>query len=306
MTNQGKTSPLIGAFFRGFRSLAIGLTGLTASSLLAQAPVAVTARVTAVKGTVTASATTSGETTLKLGDTIRGGTVVQSSADGGVLLRPSPNAGLVVYPSSKVRFDGATVAPGGENVNCTILEGKAWFSVGQSSTTPDGTPTTAAPETNVKISVSTPQGVIEGKAGNWTVQYDEGRTMVAVGEGTSLVSIGGGANGAAGGVTGQVEVPKGSVIWLYTRNGVITADLVNTATGTVTQVGADGTLGTPTKADPSLLADSKGALTTPSSSGGTNPLNPGGGTQPTTPQQPQNPDYSKPTPNVPVVSSETP
>ncbi|MGV3660585.1 MAG: hypothetical protein ACO1TE_10390 [Prosthecobacter sp.] len=270
----------------------------------------VTARATAIKGVVMASTAEGGERQLSTGDTIRGGTVVQSRAEAGALFRPSSNSALVVYPSSKVRFDGATVSPGHENVTCTIMEGKAWFSVGQTATAAEGGASgegTTAPSSTVKITVVTEQGVIEGKAGNWTVQHDEGRTMVAVGEGKSVVSIGGAAGAASGGVTGQVEVPKGSVIWLYTREGgVIEAEVVNTANGTVMKVGPGGTLGSPTKADANLLADSKNGLTTPSSEGGTQQLPTTTGGQPNNTPPTQNPDFSTPTPNVPVVSSETP
>lgn len=226
---------------------------------------------------------------------------MSTKSDSGILLRPSANSALVVYPSSKVRFDGAKVSPGAEHVTCTILEGKAWFSVGQNTETGEGD----ASGPRVKITVVTQQGSIDGEAGNWTVQHDEGRTMVAVGAGKSLVTIGTGSSGASGGVSGQVEVPKGSVIWLYSRNGTIEAELVNTETGTVTKVGPGGTLGTPTKAGSDLLASSKNALSTPSSAGGTNPFTPpsiSGGPNST----PQNPDFSNPTPNVPVVSAEAP
>lgn len=279
---------------------------LTAASLQAQ-DVSVTARVTAIKGVVMASSS-NGERQLNQGDTVRGGTILESRADAGVLLRPSPNAGLVVYPSSKVRFDSATVSPGSEHVTCTVLEGKAWFSIGHSTPAQEGDPAsgkTEAPSGDVKISVVTDQGVIEGKAGNWTVQHDENRTMVAVGDGKSVVTIGGSAGSATGGVSGQVEVPKGSVIWLYTRDGGIEAELVNTETGTVSKVGPGGAIGPPTKAGEQLLADSKGGLSTPSSEGGTGGLPTPPTTQPKTTTT-QNPDFSTPTSNLPVVSSETP
>ncbi len=261
----------------------------------------VSARATAIKGVVTASTNGGGERQLSRGDSIRGGTVVATRAEAGALFRPSANSALVVYPSSKVRFDGATVSPGSENVACTILEGKAWFSVGQNGTAPEGAPS------SVTIKVVTEQGTIEGKAGNWTVQSGEGRTMVAVGEGKSLVSIGGAGGAASGGVTGKVEVPKGSVIWLYTREGgAIEAELVNTENGTVMKVGPGGTLGSPTKADANLLADSRNGLSTPSSEGGTQQLPTSTGGQPGNTPTTQNPDFSSPTPKVPVVSSETP
>ncbi len=283
----------------------VAVFSLAAVGILQAEPVAVTARVSAIKGTVTCSSTGEGEHQLKTGDTVRSGSVIASTSDAGVLLRPSANSALVVYPSSKVRFDGASVSPGSENVTCTILEGKAWFSVGNSTTVGEGGAAgdAPAPSTNVKITVVTEQGTINGTVGNWTVQHDEGRTMVAVGDGKSVVTIGGAAGAATGGVNGQVEVPKGSVIWLYSRDGTIEAELVNTATGTVTKVGSDGSLGSPTKAGTDLLASSKNALTTPSSSGGTQSLPPTTSGQPSTPQ---NPDFSNPTPDVPVVSAETP
>lgn len=302
--NRTKISVRSVAAFWSFGRLITMFGLLAATSLNAQDGVSVSARATAIKGVVMASTPGGGEHQLNRGDSIRGGTVVQSRAEAGALFRPSSNSALVVYPSSKVRFDGADVSPGHENVTCTILEGKAWFSVGAGDTAAEGA---AEPSSNVKITVVTEQGTIEGKAGNWTVQHQEGRTMVAVGEGTSLVSIGGAGGAATGGVTGQVEVPKGSVIWLYTREGgEIEAEVVNTESGTVSKVGPGGTLGAPTKADPTLLADSKGGLTTPSSQGGSQqlPTTPGGQPNNTTPTQ--TPDFSTPTPNVPVVSSETP
>lgn len=282
---------------------------LASTSLNAQDSVSVSARATAIKGVVMASTPGGGERQLSTGDSIRSGTVVESRAEAGALFRPSSNSALVIYPSSKVRFDGATVSPGNENVTCTILEGKAWFSVGQTTNAGEGGASGDGASPKVKISVVTEQGTIDGTAGNWTVQHDGNRTMVAVGEGSSKVTIGGASGAASGGVTGQVEVPKGSVIWLYTREGgAIEAEVVNTQNGTVMKVGPGGTLGSPTKADPTLLADSKGGLSTPSSQGGNGqvPTTPGGGGQPTNTTPTQNPDFSKPTPIVPVVSSETP
>lgn len=306
--NRSKTPARSVAAFLRFRGTMTALGLLAFASLNAQDGVSVSARATAIKGVVMASLPGGGERQLSHGDSIRGGTVVASRAEAGALFRPSSNSALVVYPSSKVRFDGASVSPGQENVTCTILEGKAWFSVGGTSPAGEGAAAgEATPAANVKITVVTEQGTIDGTAGNWTVQHEEGRTMVAVGEGKSMVSIGGATGAASGGVTGQVEVPKGSVIWLYTREGgAIEAELVNTETGTVMKVGPGGTLGSPTQADPQLLADSKGGLSTPSSQGGSQQLPTTPGSQPTNTNPGQNPDFSSPTPNVPVVSSETP
>lgn len=300
--NRSKTSARSVAALLPFRGTITALGLMVCASLHAQEGMSVSARATAIKGVVMASLPGGGERQLSPGDSIRGGTVVASRAEAGALFRPSSNSALVVYPSSKVRFDGATVSPGQENVTCTILEGKAWFSVGGTNTAGEG-----PPASNVKITVVTDQGTIDGTAGNWTVQHEEGRTMVAVGEGKSMVSIGGATGAASGGVTGQVEVPKGSVIWLYTREGgAIDAELVNTETGTVMKVGPGGTLGSPTQASPQLLADSKSGLSTPSSQGGNQQLPTTPGSQPTNTNPGQNPDFSSPTPNVPVVSSETP
>lgn len=304
--NRSKTPARTLAALLRFRGTMTALGLLACASLHAQNGVSVSARATAIKGVVMASKPGGGERPLKRGDSIRAGTVVASRAEAGALFRPSSNSALVVYPSSKIRYDGATVSPGQENVTCTILEGKVWFSVGGVNAAGEGGPVEGAPTAKVKITVVTDQGSIDGTAGNWTVQHEEGRTMVAVGEGSSMVSIGGATGAASGGVTGQVEVPKGSVIWLYTREGgAIEAELVNTETGMVMKVGPGGTLGSPTQASPQLLADSLGGLSTPSSQGGNQqPATTGG--QPPNTNPAQNPDFSSPTPNVPVVSSETP
>jgi hypothetical protein len=227
---------------------------------------------------------------------------------------------VVIYPDTKVRFDGAdTNSDGGGSVMCTILAGKALFHMDQAPQGSQGTSKETPPA--IKVTVVTDEGVIVNKMGGppesnegtqptdktakqitgatWTVQHDEGRTVVAVGEGLSQVSIGKGAAASGGDVGGQVKVPQGSVIWLFNRK--IEADLVDTQTGKVTNL----TGGTPSG---DLLAQSKQQLVTPSSSGTTTTI--GGtstntpGTLPTNPSS--NPDLSTPQKPLPVVSADTP
>ena len=141
-------------------------------------------------------------------------------------------------------------------------------------------------------------------AATWTVQHDEGRTVVAVGEGQSQVSIGKGAAAANGEVGGQVKVSQGSVIWLFNRGGKIEAELVDTQTGKVTNL----TGGTPSGS--SLVDQSRQQLVSPSSSStastpGASPSSPGApGILPTNTSS--NPDLSTPQKTLPVVSADTP
>ena len=297
------------------------LVFLTAGSLLAQQGTHVSARFAAVKGVVMVSTGGLGEKQVHKGDSVRSGTVITCGAESGASLKPLPTLHVVIYPDTKVRFDGAdTNSEGGGSVMCTILAGKALFHMDQGS---QGTSKETPPA--IKVTVVTDEGVIVNKMGGppeandstqptdkttqkitgatWTVQHDEGRTVVAVGEGLSQVSIGKGAAASGGDVGGQVKVPQGSVIWLFNRGGKIEADLVDTQTGKVTNL----TGGSPSGGS-DLLAQSKQQLVTPSSSGTTTTI--GGtptstpGTLPTNPSS--NPDLSTPQKPLPVVSADTP
>lgn len=296
---------------------------LTSGAARAQAGTHVSARFAAVKGVVMVSTGMLGEKQVHKGDSIRSGTVITCGAESGASLKPLPTLHVVLYPDTKVRFDGAdALAEGGGSVMCTILSGKALFHLDAAPQGGEGTPKENLP--GIKVTVVTDEGVIVNKMGGppepddgtqptdpksqqisaatWTVQHDEGRTVVAVGEGLSHVSIGKGAAAAGGDVGGQVKVPQGSVIWLYNRGGKIEAELVDTQTGKVTNLtGGSSTGGS------NLVTLSKQQLVTPSSSGTTTTPN-GGPTGPTTtPTNPSsNPDLSTPQKPLPVVSADTP
>ncbi len=293
------------------------LTLLAAGHLHAQQGTAVSARFASVKGVVMVSTSGGGERQVQKGDSIRSGTVIQCGLEAGALLRPMPKLSVVIYPESKVRYEGADVMQGGSgHLECSILAGKALFHIDPPA--PDADPAKAP---RIEVTVNTEEGVIVNRTGGqqkteagqpagqtrtatWTVQHDEGRTVVAVGEGSSDVSIGKGSAAGNGDFGGQIEVPEGSVIWLFNRGGKVAAELVDTLTGKVTNL----TGGLSQGGD--LVEQSKKQLVTPSSSGTTTTLsqpttNPGGGTG-TTPTTPTNPDFSNPLPTLPVVSADTP
>ncbi|WP_395738649.1 hypothetical protein [Prosthecobacter sp.] len=256
------------------------------------------------------------------GDSIRSGTVIECGADAGASLKPLPTLHIIVYPDTKVRFDGSDVnGDGGGSVMFTIIAGKALFHIDQPPPA-NGDSKPAVPV--IKVTVVTDEGIIvnnvggkqeQGDAGKpddktsprqivaatWTVQHDEGRTIVAVSEGLSNVSIGKGAAAGSGEVGGQVKVPQGSVIWLFNRDGKIAAELVDTNTGKVTNL-----TGGPSSGN-SLVEQSKNQLVNPSSGGststpGSTPNSPG--TLPNNPSS--NPDLSTPQKPLPVVSADTP
>jgi len=300
------------------------LVFLMAGSLGAQQGTPVSARFAAIKGVVMVSTVGLGEKQVHKGDSVRSGTVITCGADSGASLKPMPTLHVIVYPDTKVRFDGADMqSDGGGSVMCTILAGKALFHMDQPPQGPEGTPKETQPA--IKVTVVTDEGVIVNKMGGppepadttqpadkttkqitaatWTVQHDEGRTVVAVGEGLSHVSIGKGAAAGGGDVGGQVKVPQGSVIWLFNRGGKIEADLVDTQTGKVTNL-----TGGTTSGGSDLLAQSKQQLVTPSSGGTTTTISTTPtstpGTQPTNTSS--NPDLSTPQKPLPVVSADTP
>ncbi|MCB1277996.1 MAG: hypothetical protein KDL09_15530 [Prosthecobacter sp.] len=266
------------------------------------------------------STSNSGEKQAQKGDTVRAGTVISCGLESGALLRPLPTLCVVIYPESKVRFDGAGVSSGGGTMNCSIVSGKALFHIDPL----DSSFGRSRGGHEINVTIVTEEGVITtsstseelahggGKqpvepgskqpAATWTVQHEEGRTVVAVGEGTSNVSIGKGTVAVNGDVGGHIEVPKGSVIWLFNRGGGrIDAALVNTLTGRVTNL-----TGGPSNGN-DLVEQSKKQLVTPSSGGTTSttgPTMPQTTSTPTDP--PSNPDLSTPRGELPVVSAETP
>ena len=301
------------------------LTLLTAGPLSAQHGTTVSARFAAVKGIVMISTQGGGEKQVHKGDTIRSGTVVSCGAAAGASLKPMPTLHVIIYPDTKVRFDGADINPdGGGSVMCSIIAGKALFHIDQ---VPQGNANGREFPPVIKVTVVTEEGVIVNNMGGkpqsddatkpgdktttqiatatWTVQHDEGKTVVAVGEGLSHVSIGKGSAAANGEVGGQVKVPQGSVIWLFNRGGKVEAELVNTLTGQVTNL-----TGGPSSAS-SLVEQSRQQLPTPSSSSTTSTTGtPSGspyGTPGTTPTNTSsNPDLSTPQKPLPVVSADTP
>ena len=304
--------------------LCVLLALFVAGQLLAQQGTTVSARFAAVKGVVMVAAQDGGEKQVHKGDTIRSGTVISSGAAAGASLKPLPSLYIIVYPDTKMRFDKADVhSDGGGNVMCSIMAGKALFHIDQSA---QGNSNSKDLPPVIKVTVVTEEGVITNNMGGkpehsdttkpgdktaaqitaatWTVQHDEGRTVVAVGEGQSQVSIGKGAAAANGEVGGQVKVPQGSVIWLFNRGGRIEAELVDTQTGKVTNL----TGGTPSGS--SLVEQSKQQLVSPSSNSTTStPGTPPGipstpGTLPTNTSS--HPDLSTPQKTLPVVSADTP
>jgi hypothetical protein len=292
---------------------------VAAGHVQAQQGTLVSARFASVKGVVMISTTGGGEKQAQKGDSIRAGTVITCGTTSGALLKPLPMLRVIIYPETKIRFDGADTLPGGGgNVTCSILAGKALFHIDQNARGEEGP---SVP--SIKVTVVTDEGVIVNKPGTesqqgggtkkedtkqitaatWTVQHDEGRTVVAVGEGASNVSIGKGSSAANGDVGGQVEVPKGSVIWLFNRDGKIEAELVDTMTGKVTNLTGGSSQG-----GSDLVEQSKKQLVTPSSSGTTETFStPTSQPGTTTPGgSPTNPDLSTPTSPLPVVSADTP
>jgi hypothetical protein len=302
------------------------LTLLVAGALNAQQSTNVTARFAAVKGVVMVSTAGLGEKQIHKGDTVRSGTVITCGAESGASLKPLPTLHVVIYPDTKVRFDGADAhSDGGGSVMCTIIAGKALFHIDQTPQGPQGTPSGKETQPPVKVTVVTEEGVIVNKMGGppqpndntqpgdkttrqitaatWTVQHDEGKTVVAVGEGMSQVSIGKGAAAGGGEVGGQVKVPQGSVIWLFNRGGKIEAELVDTNTGKVTNL-TGGSSSSPSN----LVEQSKQQLVTPSSSGTTPSTFGTPSSTPTTlpTNTSSNPDLSTPQKLLPVVSADTP
>ncbi|OYW72682.1 MAG: hypothetical protein B7Z37_24085, partial [Verrucomicrobia bacterium 12-59-8] len=210
---------------------------------------------------------------------------------------------------------------GGGNVMCTIVAGKALFHIDPKTPGSQDSKDASPP---IKVTVVTEEGTIVNNMGGkpeagdtaqpedattkkitaatWTVQHDEGRTVVAVGEGMSHVSIGKGAAAGGGEVGGQVKVPQGSVIWLFNRGGKIEADLVDTLTGKVTNL-----TGGSTPDAGNLVEQSKQQLVTPSSSGTTTTFTTPTSTPSTLPTNTSsNPDLSTPQTPLPVVSADTP
>lgn len=302
------------------------LTLITAGPLHAQHGTSVSARFAAVKGVVMASSQGGSEKQMHKGDSIRSGTVISSGAEAGASLKPLPTLHVIIYPDTKIRFDGADINPdGGGNVMCSIVAGKALFHIDQ---VPEGTTNGRELPPLIKVTVATEEGVIlnimggkpepadpstpgektgaQTNSATWTVQHDEGRTVVAVGEGLSRVSIGKGSAAGTGEVGGQVKVPEGSVIWLFNRGGKIEAELVDTQSGKVTNLSGGPSSGN------SLVQQSKQILPSPSSSSttstsGTTTPGTSPGTSGNLPGNPSsNPDLSTPQKPLPVVSADTP
>lgn len=294
----------------------------------------ITARFSAIQGVVMFSLSGGEEKPAEKGDTIRSGTVISCGADSGASLKPLPTLHIILYPDSKVRFDSANInSDGGGSVMCTIISGKALFHVDDNVPgSPGGGSGGGAgnPPPPIKVTVVTDEGTIINNMGSqpqstgngqpgdantplviisatWTVQHDEGRTIVAVGEGLSNVTIGKGSAATNGEVGGQVKVPQGSVIWLFNRGGKIEAELVDTNTGKVTNLTGGSSSGS------NLVEQSKQQIVTPSGGGGGGGGTPGStpgsgpGIIPGTPSTPSsNPDMSTPQKPLPVVSADTP
>jgi len=290
---------------------------LTLGSLQAEGRTPVSARIASVKGRVMVSTPEGGEKQAQKGDSIGTGTVIACGMEAGALLRPLPTLSVIIYPESRIRFDGADMNKnGGGSVSLSILTGKALFHLDDSKYPPvevkvlteEGIVLNHPEGTHSEVQASGKQPKLEGTStkpdpSTWIVQHDEGRTMVAVSEGASDVSIGKGSTVAGGGTSGQIEVPKGSVIWLFSRaDGRVDAELVDTITGKVTNLTGGESQGS------SLVTLSRRQIVTPSSAGTASPTSTSspstGSTIPTAP--PSNPDLSSPRTLLPVVSSDTP
>ena len=289
---------------------------------------AVVARVAAVKGDVRGSS----NEPLQVGSSLRAGAVISTAAGAGVLIRPSPLVSVVAATSTKLRFDGAELDNQGRgNVNFTLLSGSMLVRIDESSADApalsnisgkavqpvfapapsnisgktvqpvfrpkDGTSGNSQPDGKVKVSVRTELGVITATSGTWSVRSDEKRTVVAVEAGRTDVTIGGGSAG------GQVEVPKGSVIWLErSALSTVLTRVVDTQAGTMVVIQPDGTRDTSQKPSEALLAEASGFIQTTGDPTPTSVFTPIFG--PNTPTT--NPDLSSPVVVRPVVSSDTP
>ena len=252
------------------------------------APIA--ARVAAVKGDVRGS----NNEPLQAGSSLRAGTGISSGADSGVLIRPKAGVDVLASMDTKISFNGAELdSKGSGTAGFTVLSGSVLVRIDE-----DSGDTQAAGKVNV--SITTKLGVISTTNGTFSVREDKTGTIIAVSAGTPVIRISGGADG------GQVEIPKGSVLWLEKKeDGTVETKIVNSATGTMVVIKPDGTLDTSQKAPAALLAEASGYLqsndaptTTDliTSASGSNGL-----TMPTT-----NPDLSSPKVVLPVVSSDTP
>ena len=197
----------------------------------------VMATVSVVKGQVTATGNTNA--VLAAGDQLRPGAVIKTSADGGALLRPAPNIKVAVLASSEGRFGGSTVGAGGGGAEFELLEGNLFCRV----TSPGNS---NAP---FEMKIATSNGLVSSKNGQYLLNQSKDRTMVADAQGDVNVRIGEGG--------GTVELKPGNVIWLQPgQQGRLEVKLVDLTTGTMVEIFADGSRGTPGIADPALLAAS--------------------------------------------------
>jgi hypothetical protein len=281
---------------------------------------AVVARVAAVKGDVRGS----NNEPLQAGSSIRAGSVISTAVDAGVLLRPTASVSVVGHMSTKLRFDGAELDSQGRGyANFTLLSGSVLVRIDESledalapsnisgkTVQPvfrpkDGTSGNSQPDGKVKVLVRTELGVITATSGNWSVRSDEKRTIIAVAAGRTDVTIGGGSAG------GQVEIPKGSVIWLertalsMSALSMVLTRIVDIQAGTMVVIQPDGTIDTSQKPSVALLTEASGYLQSNDAPTSTDLITSSNGSNgPTMPAS--NPDLSSPTVVLPVVSSDTP
>jgi hypothetical protein len=138
---------------------------------------------------------------------------------------------------TKISFNGAELdSKGSGTAGFTVLSGSVLVRIDE-----DSGDTQAAGKVNV--SITTKLGVISTTNGTFSVREDKTGTIIAVSAGTPVIRISGGADG------GQVEIPKGSVLWLEKKeDGTVETKIVNSATGTMVVIKPDGTRDTSQKA----------------------------------------------------------
>ena len=308
----------------GLRQFSRAATLLVAGCAVLSAPfgraedssrISVADRITAVKGSVSATTSKGDTEKAKPGDVVPWGGLLQTHASSAALLSPLPQVKIVMFPLSKMRFDRSSLAKnsGAKNdAHYTLLEGKVSVSVppgangsasASSSKTPRGvlvsdkTKRPADPSRD-KVVVCTSRAEVSTANGVMTVEESPGKTLLAVIEGQAGVTVGGceGMN--------LVDVGAGSVITLQTDSkGEVTGQLVNTITGNTSTINSNGTLGAGSATSSQGLAASRTVVGGPLTPDGLLP-SPGG--LPPDPTSPNTPDFSAAVPQQTVASPERP
>ena len=277
--------------------------------------VSVADRITAVKGSVSATTSKGDTEKAKPGAVVPWGGLLQTHASSAALLSPLPQVKIVMFPLSKMRFDrGALARNSGQksDAHYTLLEGKVSVSVppgaggsspASSGKTPrnvlvsDKTKRPAEPSRD-KVVVCTSRAEVSTANGVMTVEESPGKTLLAVIEGQAGVTVGGceGMN--------LVDVGAGSVITLQTDpKGEVTGQLVNTVTGNTSTINSNGTLAAGSATASQGLTTSRSVIGGPLAPDGLLP-SPGG--LPPDPTAANTPDFSAAVPQQTVASPQQP